>query len=153
MLNAYSFLNICYILSLLYFKSTAFMLPINYVNGPNNMPDIKMGCDYYIYKILRIYYVNEPFRSDIELSREPGYYYDSFIDEDESNYESQIEEHYSQQHVPLMRPILVYINNSFTSNKLENKYNKTIEERIFNDKQQFKNIIKILKIEESETRF
>jgi hypothetical protein len=47
----------------------------------------------------------------------------------------------------LTRPIIIYVNNSYTSNNLEKKYSNIIEERIHNDTQTFDNVTKIIKLE------
>ena len=158
MWNGYSFLNVFYILALLCFKNSAFNLPINRLscnnnnnNNNNNILGLKMGCDYYIFKILRIYYINEPFCSDIILSRENGYYY-YYGDEDHPDYQIDHEDYVSRQLELSMRPILVYTNNSYLSENLKNKYSKIIEETIENDSQNTKNIIKVVKVEEREER-
>jgi hypothetical protein len=110
-----------------------------------------MGCDFYIYKILRIHYANEPFRSDILLSKENGYYC-FYGDEDHPDYEIDHEEYVSKQLEPSTTPIIVYKYNSYVSEKLKNKYSRMVEDTIEHDEQSIKNVIKIVKVEEREKR-
>jgi hypothetical protein len=111
--------------------NNSFKLPVSRsIYKPLNY--IKMSCDFYVYKKLRIYYNDEPFHSDIEISYECCKYTDN-------NQEKRI---------LLMKPIIMYINNSYTSVSLENKYSKIIEEKINNDMRTFNNVTKIIKYEQ-----
>ena len=52
-----------------------------------------MGCDYYIYTDLVVYYKNgSNERTYIPLQHERGYYYDISVDSDEDGYDEKIQE-------------------------------------------------------------
>jgi hypothetical protein len=109
-----------------------------------------MGCDYYIYKNLVIYY-NDTWRpSNITLSRDSGYFYYPDIDEDDPDYEKIINKSTNDQLKSSMKDIIIYENNSFLIPNYELKYKYKIENELKNDKKEWKDIIKIVK---SENRY
>lgn len=110
-----------------------------------------MGCDYYILKVLQIYY-NENDYLEIELDRLREYYdYDQY-DEDEDNYEEKINEYIKTALTPKMKPILIYSNSSFTKPLFEEKYKTMIEKKIHDNRKNWYEITKILKVEERRER-
>jgi hypothetical protein len=105
--------------------ANAFKTPIKNIS---NKLELQMTSDHFVSKSLRIYYTEYPFYSVIEFSKEDFSY----------NEDSQF---------LLPRPIIVYINDSYTSNSLEKRYSNMIQERLHNDTQTFDNVRQILKIE------
>lgn len=109
-----------------------------------------MGCDYYIVKVLQIYY-NDNDYFEIELERERGnYYYD--YDEDEEDYEKKINEYIKNILTPQMNPIIIYDNNSFRKLLLETKYKNIVEYEINDYDKKWCDIIKIIKVEKRYER-
>jgi hypothetical protein len=105
-----------------------------------------MGCDYYIIKVLEIYYSeNEYFETQID--RERGYFnYDRF-DEDDDNYEENIKSYKKSVLTPQMSPILIYNNGKFNKPITEAKYKFLIEEILMNNGKKWSDVIKIMKVE------
>jgi len=104
-----------------------------------------MGCDYYIVKVLHIYY-NENDYLEIELERERCYYFYS-CDSDEENYEEQINEYIKDILTPKMKPIILYSNNNFTNSSFEIKYKTIVVDEINRNNKQWCDIHKIIKVE------
>ena len=99
-----------------------------------------MGCDYYIQKVLRIYF-NDEFLS-FEVDRERGYF-NYMSDEDD---ETKMDEYIKHVLTPKTEPIIIY-NNGFNKPTSEKKY-KSIIERLLNDSgKSWSEITKIIKIE------
>lgn len=94
-------------------------------------PKLQMTCDFFVSKSLRIYYTHYPFYSVIEIFTECCKYNENNV----------------KPNLLLPRPILIYTNNSFTSQNLEKKYSKIIQEKLLNDTLTFHNVTKILKLE------
>jgi hypothetical protein len=69
-----------------------------------------MGCDYYIYKKLHIYYnENENEYLDIEINKERGYFHeDGTIDSDDENADQHFDEYIKFTLTPKMKPIILY---------------------------------------------
>jgi hypothetical protein len=88
-----------------------------------------MGCDYYILKLLHIYY-NETDYVEVELARERGYYDDLQFDEDADDYEEKVTEHIRDRLTPKTEPIVIYINNRFNKLSCAEKYRTLIESEI-----------------------
>jgi hypothetical protein len=109
-----------------------------------------MGCDYYIIKLLRIYYSNNEYL-DLELHRERGYYNYSY-DEDEDDYEEKVWQYKKYVLTPEMNPIVIYNNNSFHKIHFEDKYKSLVETEINKHNKSWSEIIKIMKIEERYLR-
>ena len=109
-----------------------------------------MGCDYYIAKVLYVYY-NDMDYLLIELSRETGdYYYD--FDEDEKDYEKKVNDYKREMLIPQTLPILVYHNDIFLESSYENKYKRLVEQEISIYHKKWNDIIKIIKVEERYER-
>jgi hypothetical protein len=109
-----------------------------------------MGCDYYILKVLHIYY-NENDYLEIELERERCYYFYS-CDSDEENYEEQINEYIKDILTPKMKPIILYSNNNFTNSSFEIKYKTIVVDEINRNNKQWCDIHKIIKVEKRYKR-
>ena len=99
-----------------------------------------MGCDYYITKVLRIYFGDDYLSFVIE--RERGYYF-SIYDEDE-DYETEKEEYIKQCLTPKMEPIIIYDNKFNTT--YETKYN-IVEDLLKDCCKIFSDVTKIIKVE------
>jgi hypothetical protein len=108
-----------------------------------------MGCDYYILKVLHIYY-NETDYLDIELNREKGYYYS--YDSDEENYEDKVSDYINDILTPKMKPIMLYENNNFIQPSFETKYKTIIDNEINKNNMRWSHIHKIVKVEERYER-
>jgi len=114
-----------------------------------------MGCDYYILKILQVFY-NDNDYLEIELKRRKGYYVDEDdLDEDEAeaDYNERTNEYIKYTLTPKMKPIIIYNNNSFSKPFFEKKYKSIVENVITNmyDKQ-WGDVTKIIKVEERRER-
>ena len=107
-----------------------------------------MGCDYYIYKDLNIYYNDNKYIS-ISLERDRGYYNDIY-DEDEEDYEEKMKKYIKECLTPVMKPIIIYIDNNFKNINFENKYKHLIENEINKYNIKWCEITKIIK---EENRF
>ena len=107
---------------------------------------ITMGCDYYIIKFLNIYY-NDIDYLVIELDREKGYYNFQY-DEDCDDYTDKENEYIKNCLTPEMKPIIIYINNSFNKINSETKYKILIENEINKSGKKWCEITKIIKVED-----
>lgn len=103
-----------------------------------------MGCDYFILKLLHIYYNNSEYL-EIELDRQRGYYDD---DEDEENINKYIEHTLT----PKTEDIVIYSNNNFNKPSLEEKYKILVENKIRKYRKKWCEITKIIKVEERYER-
>lgn len=93
-----------------------------------------MGCDYYIQKYLYIHYKDKS-KDYISLSTDRGYFYfSSDLDEDDPDFEIKNNELIRLQLKPRMKPIIIYQDNEFLSNFLENKYKFIVEQKMKNGK-------------------
>ena len=104
-----------------------------------------MGCDYYIVKVLRVYFNDIEYIS-IELNRNKGYYYYDF-DEDEEDYDKKVIDHINKCLTPQMVPIILYDNNSFKNVLYETKYKLFVQNEIIKYHKKWSDIIKIIKVE------
>ena len=109
-----------------------------------------MGCDYYIVKVLHIYY-NEIDYLDFELNRERGYYYYQF-DKDEENYEDKVSEYINDILTPKIKPIMLYENNNFIQLSFETKYKTIVDNEINKNNMRWDHIHKIVKVEKRYER-
>jgi len=105
-----------------------------------------MGCNYYVLKILQIYYSENNY-FEIELDRIRGYYNDDQYDEDEDDYEDKLQQYVKYTLTPKMKPILIYNNNSFNKLSSEKKYKTRVEKIINSMSHNWSDITKIIKIE------
>lgn len=112
-----------------------------------------MGCDYYICKCLVIEYLNDHIDTSIELERNTGYFYYPDIDEDDEDYDDIIEKYINEQLESKMKPIIIYKDNLFKTDQLENKYKVLIEDNIKNYGKNWKDIKRITKRERRFERF
>ena len=103
-----------------------------------------MGCDYYIQKVLRIYFEDDDYLCFV-VETERGYYMDIY-DEDEEDYETKVNEYKKKCLTPDIEPIIIY-NGAFNKSASETKY-KSIVENFMNDcGKKFSDITKIIKVE------
>jgi hypothetical protein len=109
-----------------------------------------MGCDYYIDKVLDIYYNDTEFYS-IRLERTRGYYFDMY-DEDDEFYEEKMKKYIEETLISQTKPITIYQNNSFTNEKVEIKYKALVEKYINDYGKTLSDIVKILKVEVRQDR-
>lgn len=110
-----------------------------------------MGCDYYILKLLHIYY-NENDYVEVELTRERGYYDDLQFDEDANDYDEKVTEHIREMLTPKTEPIVIYINNRFNKLSCAEKYRTLIETEINQRDKKWSEITKIVKVEKRQER-
>lgn len=111
---------------------------------------ITMGCDYYILKVLHIYY-NDTEYLDLEYNRQRCYYYYSY-DEDEENYEEKVSEYINDILTPKMKPIVLYEKNRFIQLSFETKYKTMVDHEIKKNNMTWGHIHKIVKVEERYER-
>lgn len=105
-----------------------------------------MGCDFYIYKSLKIYYKND-ICDLIDIEKEQRYFYYPEIDNDDVEYEKKRSESISEQLQPRMKPILIYRDNSFVNVIYESKYKEFIFIKIASYNKTWEDITTIEKIE------
>jgi hypothetical protein len=110
-----------------------------------------MGCDYYILKLLRIYY-NDNDYLELEIDRVRGYYNDADFDEDADDYEEWLNEHIKQMLTPKIAPIVIYNNNRFNKSSCESKYKMLVENEINKCGKTWSDVTKIIKVEERHER-
>lgn len=124
---------------------------IIYYNNDSNYTINIMGCDYYIYKYLKINF-QSIMSLFIELERDKGYFYFN-LDEDDPKYDDEYKKYVKEILTPNMKPIIIYEKSKFANSKLENKYMLCIQEEInkynnsHKDKIEFVDILNIEKIE------
>jgi len=106
-----------------------------------------MGCDYYITKVLQIYY-SETEIVEYELERERGYFNYNNFDEDDDNYEEDIKSYINSVLTPQTKPIILYNNSNFNKPITEKKYKTLVEFLLREHKKSWADIIKIIKVEE-----
>jgi len=117
-----------------------------------------MGCDYYIYKYLKINFQGI-LPLFIKIEEEKGYF-NFYLDEDDNNYEEKYEKYVKDILTSVMKPIIIYEKNEFINNKLENKYKLLIDKNIniYNSNQshdnniEWKDILDIKKVEIRDER-
>lgn len=110
---------------------------------------LNMGCDYYIDKSLYIYDYNDKTLSYITLEESRGYY-SYYKDEDETDYD--YESYKTKMLEPSFKPIIIYVNNSFTKLCFEKKYEKLINYELKICNKTWDDIDKIIKKEERYKR-
>jgi hypothetical protein len=110
-----------------------------------------MGCDYYILKVLKIYFSKNDVL-EIELARIREYYsdFDAGWDEDvdSENYEVTSKEYDIYTLTPKMKPIIIYSDSSFGKLSFETKYKNIIENEIVKNGKKWSDITKVIKVEE-----
>ena len=111
-----------------------------------------MGCDYYIYKKLHIYY-NENEYLDIILHTERGYFHeDRIIDSDDESADQNFSEYIRFTLIPKMKPNMIYDGKKWNNPETETKYKNIIEKTIKEHNISMTSIIKIVKVEERRQR-
>jgi hypothetical protein len=119
-----------YLLSLLFINLCNSFTLINKKNNAKFLSrdnKLIMGCDYYIDKRLYIYYHNDIGLSYINLDHNRGYYSNYFLS-DEHIYEDEDYDKYIKRILePSMKPIVIFLNNTFCELYFEKKYKKIIE--------------------------
>ncbi len=104
-----------------------------------------MGCDYYICKMVCIYF--DDFienKLTIEIERKRGYFNNS--DEDYNEYKKKCL-------TPVDKPIIIYSNNNFIKQLYEDKYKNIIGHEIRKYNKEWHEISKIVQIETRFERF
>ncbi len=115
-----------------------------------------MGCDYYVKKVLHIYY-NDNEYLNVELNRIRGYYNDDGDDdqdEDETmeDYLERVDEYFKYILTPKMKPIVIYENKWFNKLSYKIKYISLIKNEINKKKIRWTDITKVIKVEERQQR-
>jgi hypothetical protein len=108
-----------------------------------------MGCDFYILKLLHIYYDDKEYL-EVFLHRQRGdYIFNEDSDEDVSDedYDVRINECVKHALTPRMKPIIIHINNVFTKSHFESKYKSLVENEINKYDKKWSEITKIIKVE------
>jgi len=109
-----------------------------------------MGFDYYIAKVLHIYYSDDNYLT-IELEREKCDYNYQY-DEDADDYEDRFREYVNRILTPQMNPIYIYTNQGFNKVPLETRYKPLINIELSKHGKQWCEITKIIKTEERYKR-
>lgn len=110
-----------------------------------------MGCDYYIVKLLHVYY-NDSNYLEVELQRTRGYYVEDpeDLDEDEEDSDERMNNYVSYTLTPKMKPIMIY-NNGFSKPHFESKYKSLVENILITTyNRTWSEITKIIKVEERQ---
>ena len=111
---------------------------------------IFMGCDYYIIKLLQIYY-NDKDYLDIELERERGDYYWEY-DEDEDDYKEKVAAYKKDVLTPRMQPIIIYTACAFKKPIFETKYATLVNDELTKYGKNWAEITRIVKVEQRYER-
>lgn len=109
-----------------------------------------MGCDYYIIKVLQIYYSNNDYL-EVEINRERCYYNDYQFDEDADDYDEQLNNYIEDILTVKVAPITVYSNGTFNKSSCESKYRNLVENELNKHNKTMSNVIKIMKVEKRHT--
>ena len=109
-----------------------------------------MGCDYYIQKVLRIYFEDDDYLCFV-IGTERGYYMNIY-DEDEEEYETKLNEYLKECLTPKMEPIILYNNGAFNKSTYETKYKSIVENFMKDCGKVFSDITKIIKVEDRYER-
>jgi len=105
-----------------------------------------MGCDYYILKLLRVFYKDNEYL-EFELEREKGYYDDYQFDEDADDFDEKLNEHIAMALTIKMDPITIYTNGRFNKSSCESKYKTLVENELIRYDKNWSDVIKIIKLE------
>lgn len=122
-----------------------------FITKKNNLK-LNMGCDYYIDDSLYIFYSNDKELTYINLEKSKGYYTDYiFLDiEDAPDYDYKT---YKKETLePSMKPIIIFMNNTFSKLSFENKYKELIDYELKICNKTWDNVNKIIKKEERYER-
>lgn len=113
-----------------------------------------MGCDYYIYKQLHIYY-NEDANEylDINIHTERGYFHeDGTIDSDDEYADQHFADYVRFTLIPKMKPIILYDGKQWNKPETEVKYKNIVEKSLKEHNLFMTSVIKIVKVEERQER-
>ena len=110
-----------------------------------------MGCDYYIIKVLQIYYKEDEYL-EIELNRERSYYRYEDFDEDADDYEVKLKEYINHCLTVQIEPIVLYKDGAFNKELSEIKYKSLVENQMNKFNMNFSKIQKIIKVEKRHER-
>lgn len=110
-----------------------------------------MGCDYYIIKVLQIYYEHNEYL-EFELNRERSYYRYEDFDEDADDYEVKLKEYIKNCLTVQIEPIVLYKDGAFNKTLSEIKYKTLVENQINKYDIKWHNVIKIMKVEKRHER-
>jgi len=109
-----------------------------------------MGCDYYIIKVLQIYYNNTDYL-EVETNRERCYYDEYQFDEDADDYDKQLNNYIEEILKVNIDPIVIYNNGVFNKSSCESKYKVLVENELNKHNKTIFDVIKILKVEKRHT--
>jgi len=109
-----------------------------------------MGCDYYVIKVLQIYY-NDTEYLEVEINRERCYYDDYQFDEDAEDYDEQLNNYIEDILTVKTEPILIYSNGTFNKSSCESKYKGLVENELNKHNKICSDVIKIIKVEKRHT--
>lgn len=109
-----------------------------------------MGCDYYIIKVLQIYY-NDTEYLEVEINRERCYYDDYQFDEDAEDYDEQLNNYIDDVLTVKTEHILIYSNGTFNKSSCESKYKGSVENELNKHNKTWSDVIKIVKVEKRHT--
>jgi hypothetical protein len=101
-----------------------------------------MDCDYYICKVLNIYFNDIDFLS-IEIYKDKAYYQYNF-NIDDKDYKKKINEYKIYILIPKIEPIILYENDKFLNSSFEKKYKIIVEIYLINNNKKWKDIKKII---------
>jgi hypothetical protein len=112
-----------------------------------------MGCDYYIVKQLHVEYVDDDDlerNANIELDREGAYFYNDMDsvdsdDTDDESFSSKFTRKYSKYLEVTYQPRILFQNNKWKSDSIQEKYSKNVTQEIGNGM--------LLKITKQEVRY
>lgn len=106
-----------------------------------------MGCDFYIYTYLYVYFENKLSNIPIRLNTEKCYFYVS-----ENATDQEYEQEVVRQLIP-REPILIYANNKFENITFEIKYKEIIQKQLKEIDKFWENISIIQIVENRIERF
>jgi hypothetical protein len=112
-----------------------------------------MGCDYYIYKVLRIHFLCVKGESEgvveLQVDRQRGYFEDHAYDEDADDAQIQA---YMKAYVectmtPKLDPIVIFSSRQWKTELLEHKYEALVAAELRNQSKTWSDVVKIVKVE------
>jgi hypothetical protein len=106
-----------------------------------------MGCDYYIVKVLQVYYQDGDFEIEVERQRRYFDYENENFDEDEDNYEKKLAQYKLVVLTPCIPPITIYANKEFNKEITEIKYKELVEAELSNRNIEWSALNQIIKVE------
>lgn len=106
-----------------------------------------MGCDFYIYTYLYVFFENKLSNIPILLNSRNCYFYDS-----DNMSEEEYEKEKERQLIP-RKSLLIYSNNHFENTTYEMKYKKIVEDNMNKINKTWENISNIKIVESRIERF